>query len=290
MKTNLLTLVVTLTLGIILAGSLLMPVITDAQTNLGNPTTITNDGLYNMGWQDSVTIEIEKDGTNVNITINGESFVPTTSAATPILLTKDVFVGAYLAAGSAVSVGTRFTDPNNIVQLTANTLTASASITVENEHITIVKDSDTILDADCGKTLAVKENGEYTVVTSSNFNKMKIATDKDVIFMGAYYTGDLDCFYDTYAGTAGTYTITAQITKSAMDGTTDLFDVTTGTVTISDGIDSETFTPFYGMFKASVNGHESAGGAYSLLGALPIIVIIGLVLAGVSAIFIRNRD
>ena len=53
-------------------------------------------------------------------------------------------------------------------------------------------------------------------------------------------------------------------------------------------VDDETFTPYVWAVEKTIMGHESAGAAYSLLGAIPIMVIVALLVVAVGVVARRN--
>lgn len=137
------------------------------------------------------------------------------------------------------------------------------------------------------------EDGAYMsaqLTTNSYYAKLN---STDVILAGNYTTGNLDTGY--YYGKDGvltvvntSYTGSVNFTQTKTNGTTDIYD-TLLTVTISDGVDDETFSPYRALVPYQVTGHESAGAAYSLYGVLPIMVIAAVVIGVVGLILIRRE-
>lgn len=116
--------------------------------------------------------------------------------------------------------------------------------------------------------------------------------NKDVILAGNYTTGDLDTGY--YYGKDGvltvlnsSYTGTVNFTQDLTDGTTDIYD-TKLTVTITDGNDSEEFSPYRALVPYQVSGHESSGSAYQIYGAIPVLIVAAILL-GIAGLVIRSR-
>lgn len=136
------------------------------------------------------------------------------------------------------------------------------------------------------------EDGAYMsaqVTTNSYFAKYGA---KDIILAGNYTTGDLDTGY--YYGKDGvltilntSYTGTVNFTQELSNGTTDIYD-TTVTVTISDGDDSETFSPYRALVPYQVQGHADSGAVYSMIGVLPVIMVLALIIGAVT-LFIKTR-
>ena len=304
-KTNLLTLVVTLTVGIILAGSLLMPVLSDATTT---ERTFTNDGAFYVEADPNETYTIEYDNTVANntITVNG----------TDITLDRDYTLVALENAILRLDSSSHKLDWNGngsyIVNINKLSLTiASGSIsgtytstgdetawpTMTYDKIYVISPTEqSLIMSDYSVPVKVKGDSELfamgrTVLNDGGVNKqflvqivgsiddgvdVTIANVSTGVDIGAVIT-DLSINYTPVQGYNDLYTLTSITFKAA---TAENGQVTN--VTFSAYIVPATVT-------AELSQHLDAG-EIALLNALPILVIIGLVLAGVGAIFIRNRD
>lgn len=297
MKKNLLTLVVTLTLGVILCGSLLMPVIDDIQMTSGTPVTYTNVGSslnpYHYDYVDSVDFTATAGDSNwTDITVNGQE----------ITLISDYMLGL-ISDVISIQIG----DFGQIRwELSAETITGgSYSISEGTLKATFANGEFEIV----GGTTGTLQSGEYSWVVTYVEDGSYIArngnpigaycdgkADNFILYSGNYTTGDLDTFYSYGKGAlslgVSTYTGSVNLTTTLVDGTTDIYKVSTCNVTITDPDleDSETFTPYRALIRETITGHSTSGAAHSLYAAIPIILIIGLVLAGVRAIGFKNRD
>lgn len=302
MKTNLLTLVITLTLGVILAGSLLMPVIEDTKTTIGPEITLDNNASNSLrtavegdvlqvysSWDTSTSSKVDVwtlNGTTIDIIQN-------VALVSDGLYIQSILTGpapvAYVDMVSGTSIG-------YINGATSTSGPVTISATFGSDSITFKVDrngtaTQSTHNYTWGLVLCNDEEGEYYAAVPDGVGY--ITDTKEVILGGLYSTGDLDTPYYYYDGVAhvsvSAYTIDVALTTSVASGTTDIYNVTSS-VTITDGDDSETFTPYWIMLPHTVTGHASSGAAYNLLGVIPIIVITGILLAGVGAIFVRNRD
>lgn len=297
MKTNLLTLVVTLTLGVILCGSLLMPVIDDIQMTSGTPVTYTNVGssvnLYHYDYVDSIDFTATAGDSNwTDITINGQEITLISDYMLAVI--SDVF---FLQIGTSGQLEWGLGDETNIVGSYSKS-EGTLKITFANGEFEVV-----------GGTTGTLHSGEYSWVVTYVEDGSYVAkngnptgaycdgkADNFILYSSIYTTGDLDTFYSYGKGVlslgVSTYTGSVNLTTTLVDGTTDIYKVSTCNVTITDpdSEDSETFTPYRALIKETITGHSTSGAAHSLYAAIPIILIIGLVLAGVGAIGFKNRD
>ena len=299
--TNLLTLVVTLTLGIILAGSLLVPVVDSTQN--GMSTTYTNEGAANY------TINGVDDMTMYNTggrgwVINGVEY--TISAGGIPLITTDVcrfyksdsngkYMQLYGANGELINGGGNATTNLFVLEYSAEThvLTFTKYTDMTDTEVSYTTTFS------CTHVIEYNPAGAFTAIITTGGEDDPLSYyvhDVNQIYAGgAYTTGDLDTAYFAQGTTVNlgesTYTGSAAAVTEKVAKYTDLLHGSTYTVTIVDGEDSESFTPFTVFVPKSVVAHTpNDNGAIGLLGALPIIVIMGLVVAATGAIFVRRND
>lgn len=290
MKTNVLTLAITLTLGIILAGSMLMPVITDAQTNIGPAATMTNEkpagANYNYTLWDGADISFEYSSTESSstYTINDETFSLISSEQRIILASNDF---ATRSGGNSEL----FILNSQFVGSTTQYNNSDFSFVIENKEYTLEIGGQTytghvdwlVYASDDGNAGLIQLKTPSAPFYTSNANDL-------VILGNIYTTGDNDTFYSYYKGQLTVNEAYADessvtITKTEVSGYTDIYSTT-----ISVNVGDESFTPFFILAPEKATGHEASGAAYSLLGAIPIIVIIGLVLAATAAIVVKRND
>lgn len=159
MKTNVLSLIITLVLGIILAGSILAPAVTDAAT-----TTYTNnssDGVEYVA-ADSFTMTKEAAGTAVNI--NG---VEIDNAGTDLMLFSDNFVWNKVGATSLLisSAGV-----NNISAKSFNGTYANGTLTysIDGGESVSVTLTNVLVATDKGDYVSINDNTDAIVKERSD--------------------------------------------------------------------------------------------------------------------------
>lgn len=281
MKTNILGLVITLVVGIILAGSLLVPVLDDAKKDLGNPITLTNESQQYMSLSNG---DVEISLADNVLTVNGETYTFVTTDR--IIFACDSFVAYYNGSNAYGSYLNMQSGIRNITAFEASVTDGllNASVTYEG-----VVDPETVTDRPVAFSFYIDPDGDYSYF-SPQYVQPYVKSIKDLYAFGAYYTGDNDTYYWYYNGVAGgysedyTYGMTATI--SLADNTTDLFKASDIVYSVGD----ETFTPFSMIVAKEVAGHATAGATYSLLSTIPILVIVSLVLAAVGMIYVRRND
>lgn len=295
MKTNVLTLIITLVVGVILAGALLMPVINDATktdetfTNVGNYVedaaetyVITWDGT-DLKVNDSVvtlpesgqTPIVSLDGfailykNNANIVTTALGYTVCTSVE--FTAEEGTLSGSYVAGGNTNTVNVSYTDIQVLV---------SEKTTSTYSNAPKVKEGD-----------AISMNGVYTFNDSAGSSHP----------LRWSFTGTVggDCEVVTISGVASQYEFSnAKINYVAVDGFEGLytiesisFDVaythpTTPGVTANFTI---TNTNMIGPAEttAELTDHLTTG-QIALISAIPIMVIVALLLGAVS--FVTRRE
>lgn len=310
-KTNLLTLVVTLTVGIILAGSLLMPVISDATET--ERTFQNEEYFFTMDKIDDTaehTILWTLD-TYEKITVDGVDITPTWDSATIVAEEDNLIRCSKNPGGDGYYLNFVGTDrPVGLGYITDK----SVSITISNGTIsfTNVSSTDVSTTVTSSYTSAYiinpEDTGAYQYVMKTPTAKSYVLGDSEVYgigyssFGGAWQnifviSGSIDDGIDaTLVSTTleGDVTVSdTTVTSTAVTGYKDLYQFEKVQFTATYGGIDYALTYSYIIVPASVTAelaeHLNAG-EIALMNALPVIVIIGLVLAGVGAIFVKNRD
>ena len=293
-KNNLLTLVVTLTVGIILAGSMLMAVLADATAT---QKTFENDGLYymtNMGADDSIVYTF--DGTNW--TINGEP-ATITKAETTIIAGE----GVILRANGTFYTGSPF-PVNKITSLT---------VTAEGMTGTVINSSNVSQSVTFSREIyyaAVTEETDYVMTA---YNSTPYAKGNSNIMgygwtiignVGAVYqvTGNIDDGFEVICEKTTMSISNVVCNKTEVDGYIDLYKITSITFDVTydgntpddpsdDVTETATYTAYIAPAKVTAELSQHLDNSkIALLNTIPLLVIISLVMAAVGAIFLGNRD
>ena len=308
MNTKLIPLIMTLVVGIILAGSLLVPVLSDAQKTIGPEVTLTNNSpivLREVESGDVLKCTSTYDTTSHNAwTLNDEPITPltTSSLGWNVGVMSDGYYMQILGAeNSNMAIWydmTSTTASINYANSATETYTLRTyTITFGDGTITTEFDSGSgspstkTYEYSWGYTICPYGEGEYCAPVSGGVGIVK--DSNQVILCGAYTSGDLDTMYyykdgQTYVSNDA-YTMTANITTAVHTGTTDVYDATVS-VDMTDGDDTESFTPYRILVPYEVTGHAASGASYSLLGAIPIIVIVALIVAAIGMVAVRRND
>ena len=293
--------VIALVLGAIMVGGMLAPTVAGIQTTIGTDITLTNDTtvVLREAQPDDVftltriyTDNVAKD----TLALNGEEVLGPTGGgdAWNVGLLSD---GIYLqiAGATSTSMGLYYymSDATPLTKyLSGNGVDRHYALTFDGGNITLYAD----YGLETQSIIAQKPytwayvacpygEGEYSASISGGVGIVK--ADTDIIVCGAYTTGELDTMYYHYNGgdyvSNSAYDMTMNVSKSLHAGTTDIYDATVS-VTISEGADDETFTPYRILVPYQVQGHATSGPAYVMFGVLTLLAIVMLVVIAANAV------
>ena len=301
MKNNILTLAIVLTVGVILTGSLLMPILSDyaesekTYTNLGMPFAEVDDSTH--------TIVVNSDGITVDDTEIDLTLFPGTFPNYSIVYSEHGFVrwdktnvmySCNKESGSAAVIAQFDCSTNTVtIEISGSTATVSSSDTTVTPR--------QISDVLC----YIAPEGKYTLSLNP------YVTDESQMIAGGItvFTNPLVNLYLVWNGTIEEITSLVLAVGGGYDATVADPEINTTAITTNlVKIDSITFdvelakdgntydrtaTYTYFVVPAKVvyeNGAYLGDAESSLIGAIPVLVIISLVLLGVGAIGLRNRD
>lgn len=281
MNNKLITLVLTLVVGIILTASILVPVINDASTK---DVSSANRYTYRMSELGDSSMTLSYDETDKAL-INGEH---------PVVANAEGTVQTILCVitnnAAIVSYGIQWyyyfvdTDGNYRYFNTNHALLTSTTATFENGVATITYDG-TGYTFDYDWVYFPDPDGVY-VYTKPTYGAYVNADDQVISFsVGASNNGvsigtvdGLTCQYHATDGTKDTDTFEPAITVA---------DAEMGLSTIKEIVSAtpeDIIIPYEYQYKA-----EASGGVYSLYQAIPVLIIISLLLAAVG-IVVRGRN
>lgn len=302
---KIISLVVGLTVGVLLMVGLVSPVVADGQATAGNEITLKNESpIVLREIENGDVLECVRtvtDGVATDAwTLNGEPVVgPTGSADTwnVGLISDGIYLSVNAAGNAAVGgwVAMDVATPSGTNYLAGGTNGSHYGIVARDGTITIYsgyggESPYTIVTKNYtwGYVVCPYGEGEYCAPIAGGVGLVK--NPDQVILCGAYTSGELDTMYyykggQTYVSNTA-YTMTANITTAIHTGTTDIYDATVS-VAMTDGTNTETFTPYRILVPYEVTGHATSGANYALLGAIPIVAFIALI--AFAAFAVRGR-
>ena len=277
MKTNILTLAITLTLGIILAGSLLVPVIND----VAQPDAVikTNSGSINADViENGDSGSIILDNTALKITINDtlQTYAPT--GAVNVLYGENAYLN-HNANATTFSLAT--TEDGTTTTTTGLT---EISYSAANDKLTIIAGSDTFV-VGLGLTLIWGDSGDYTAAFKQNGSTIYYSeADPYLLSVGGYGAKNGAVF-------PSTYTLTDN--HALVEGSQDVYQVkySAADFILKDGSDNAASAGAWMMVSKEVQGigeEKVSAGEKALYLAIPVLVIISLVLGAVSIVVKRD--
>lgn len=291
------TLIVASIVGVIMFSAILVPVVTDGQNNTHDTltNTVAANKTYKLDGSDDYIFETNPSYDNYKI--NGQKWSAKNGTAMITDKCRVDMSGHYIALYD--ESGTRSSNTNNLNKNVVITYTADTKVftytvytdltnaTVENSYTYNVEN---IL-------YVVASGGDYGAISTGGSPDVTYYVNdlSQVIAGGAYTSGDLDTSYfaegsTVYVGNAS-YTANATATTQQYDGYTDVISGSGYTVTVTDGTNTETFTPYTIFVPIEVPAHTSNDNIIiQLLGVLPIVAIMGIVIAVVGLAFAGRND
>lgn len=279
MKNNLLTLIITLVVGVILAGSLLAPVVADARTTTSTEVNYTNEETtFRMAEASEIVTLTLSSGT---VTLNGVAVEKVSNSN--ILLSDAVSLDQFQYQGNWLN-RMWFKDS------TALQYPSAFELTFENGTVSgtvTISDATTSIDTTYSYLFYADSEGDYIQMTNNDWaNGVYLNNTNQLILSGLYTTGENDTTYSYVDGvftTGGDYTGSVELTTEKVG--MDVIKATALTVTIGD----ETFTPFRALVPMTIVGHTETS-ISSLLGVIPIMVIVAILMTAIGAIAYRRAD
>lgn len=274
--------VIALTVGIILVGSLLNPILTDAQKTAGEVEIVTNDNSthngYQMGLITNETVVVKVSGGALYL--NGEQIPISHAGSVGSIAESDVgYIG--VRNNGAALYFFEYTD----TALVTHTINPDEEITITATSISFSTDSFTATKVySIGSNASVKYQ---TAFNDSGTGPIYINSIDQVFGWGVFTVGDVSQLisYNGDSASSASYPVTVDYTVDKVSGYTDLYELTSYTVSFND----DTSNVRSLLIPVSVQAHEASGAVYSLYGAIGVIVIVALLMAAVGAIIIRRQ-
>lgn len=287
---NILNIVIVLTVGVILAGSLLMPVISDATTT---ERTYTNEGVYYMT-DDPTDYVLEFRGTDQQIIVNDElvtTFADLPNSAWTLISTPEYLIRMQGPSSNYACWITSITGTNNYI---GSTTTESATVILTDSTITI---GSSVFDY-TGEFRGIAKTGNYVMTPTGGF----VVSDTDTIIIGngaTTVTHWYDAFYiigtvdDIQVSTSDSITV-SNVTVHAneimgFNGSivNDISFVATDGTTTVDATYNRVIVPAEVTIDKTV---KLTPGEIALINTIPVMVIVALLMVAVGGLYLRRND
>ena len=285
-KNTLLTMIIGVTVAVIMAAAVLVPVVEDSQTRV-EPVTYSNEAgighyMREMTAGDVVTVE------GSTAYLNGEKLlnIRGNQGSYYTLIYSDVF-GCQVNGGSSDNFNTY----NRASTVWDYTYGSSMTATYDGAVLTVTVNSSTTSTYTPSWVYTACNEGDasaYMGTVSGFSGDLYVSSENDVTLCGFYSTGENDTFYCYHDGTAivgQDYTCDAEITLTPVEGTYDVY-----TVSVTFDVGDESFTPYRLMVPLHVSGHASTGASHAILGVIPLLVITAVLVGVVAAAVRRNEE
>lgn len=304
MDNKLITICITLVVGVILAGSVLMPVLNEATTT---QKAFQNDGYYSM--------DVVKADPNETITIFFDHTAPRVIYVDDVEITMPKQTVTIVGSDATMVRYSYGTDERASVQMYIGETTSGvyadswnnqdmtitiAEGTITGSNGTITKDATPTSDIYCisgnggelvmkpySESAYLKGDSEFVAIGRTAIGETNVCLYAEGTILGG--VPDVDVFYEA----AETTTDNVEIHATAINGYINLysfdnftFDMTQNGVTVSATY-SAIIIP--AEVTAELANHMTPG-EIALMNAIPIMVIIALVMVALGGIYFGRRD
>lgn len=281
MENKAVKIIIACVVGVILIGSLLVPIINDANKEISTPYNNAKTAAYLESILDFEDIELSMivNGSTAELTIDGNTRTEILQGGgNALLFSKNIYI-RYDASNAFVLV---IDSSSGAVRTT--TATAPINVTISDGVITFTDSATepfTVSVELDGFLFVPNQNGDFQVITS-NAGSIYLNDANQIYYAGANNTyaytghgGDVSIINTTAEATAG-FTTTATV-----DGQRDLIMVDVGNFKVDLG--TESVTPTFFVIPNVVYGHSDVEmQAVTLLYVIPVMLLVALVVMAVS--------
>lgn len=301
-KTNVLTLIITLVVGVILTGALLGPVINGATTT---NKTFENVGDFEMTFDERDSVTIIWDGTNpLQMSVNGE-IIPLDASIFTSSQRRSVVMSDNFCIRTNTSSGNKAVQYNGPSGSSIFFTTSTMTIVCENGAYTVYKGEDSVATGTYTYLYTLSNDGEFVmkykntpayVLGNSEIYAMGTSKVSGSEEFGVKITGNVEDGVSVTTWRGGDWTYSdVSVNANAVDGYLNLYSLDSITATATSGDEAYTGTITYNYFlvpakvTAELSEHLTPG-QIALMSAIPVMVIVALLMAAVGAIALRRAD
>lgn len=278
MNNRLIGIIIGTTVTIMVIALCLVPVISDAEKNVGAYTAVDNShtSIYTLDkCPMNTVIEIGAVDGDLKMTVNGKIVDVTTSANVPIIV-SDAVSGNPNSNGTLVSLA--FIDGQTVTSTTSK----PATLEFADGTLTATFNGEVIFTGAYSWIYALSNDGPYWPTSATSIYVRSI---NDVIFAGSSSSIWWSFHNNEFVGTEG-YTFKASYDIELVEGTTDIYEVKSfSAIATKDGTDT-TLTPSRVIAPAEISGHEESAQG-QLISIIPLFALIA-VLGGIVAVVARK--
>lgn len=295
-------LVVGASVMVLIFSAILVPIIGEATKT---EKTFENVGDFEMTFDERDSVTIVWDGTNpLQMSVNGEvvpldASIFTSSQRRSVLMSDDFCIRTNAGGGEKML---QYNGPTgSSIFFTTSTMT----IVCENGAYTVYKDENSVATGTYTYLYTLSNNGEFVmkykntpayVLGNSEIYAMGTSKVADSSEFGVKITGNVEDGVNITTWRGGDWNYTdISVNATAVDNYVDLYSLASITATATSDDDAYTGTITYSYFlvptevTAEMTVHADDG-TRALLSAIPIIAMIGIVLAVVGVAIVGRND
>lgn len=283
-------------IGIVVLGSVLMPILDDASTK---SDTYTNEGYFDMTYTEADSIVMDWDHTDPkNITVNGETISLNDVTNQTTVLCGDLWllrydpaggIAYYASAGSATGASV-LAETDLHVEATGGTVTVTPSSgTAKTNTYTYLYcvdvDGDYVMKESTSAAYVKSDSKIYGMGLTDNVLSQSVY----VKFDGTIEDPNASVF--RYSGSSAITVDSTSVQATADPDHVDLYKLDKLVITVTDGTNTADLTYSYFIVPAEVTADRAVqftDGEIAIFSAIPAMIILAILL-GVVALVIRSR-
>lgn len=279
------TMVTFVIVGILLTVTILVPITVSGLVLAGDPIELNNvrgNGLpydYDVVDDDYVIEIVVNEGGTYSVNADGVDVLKTVSYQT--LIMSDVMTAELVSTSSTTDIASIIIFGSTYVENIRITIASIGTHTISFSNGSYsVESGGSNYSGAYEWAYGIKTDGKFIVAVSTS--TWYVDSINDIVMCRNDTSGSLVCSYTFHNGEVwnnGGYESTITFDTVIAEGTTNIKQVSTFAITLSNGEISEDIPIQRALVKQEVSGNESGGATYTLLEILPIFVVLGLVVA-----------
>lgn len=291
MDNKIIGIIVSIVVSLVMVGGVLSPIISSVGGDLGEPVTFNQQGSINASFEmGKVDREIVIDFVEGGLKVGDVTY---TNLSSVTFWTPFVYSDYVQCTIKSDNSGVQFNVFETLTLENINPVVGDR-ITVTPTSVTLSGSADKTVETGNVYSIGSTSADKVTVVDMGDRNNEVlplINSINDIVCVGFYNSGELDTTYSVINGVVKVgedYTASLNYNFQLKDGTTDIYEIETFKVVVSDGTTTEEFVPYYALIPSEIEGHADHGVAYNLVGIVPMLVILAVLLMAAGLIF-RSR-
>lgn len=285
--------IVGVVISVLLVFAIAVPIVGGLQEQTGDKITEKNTafGKFKYDYGTEYTGEFSNSDGIDTISINGVEYNRPAFGFEIVLLTNNAFMVMYASNFASGTLGNIIWHNGTSAQSLNIELNDSATVTLSDSVLTITHGS-TVITLDVEWAAYPQENGRFVQVESTDGVILNKNWKNGVIFSYNYGTETVKDYVSYSNGKISTHSpINGEYSYIAIDkeGTTDLL-IGGFNLELNEGEYSSTYSATTLLALENIEGHANQGVLYTLVGLLPVLLMVSVIMGAIALVIIHNKN